>query len=115
MWDVGLSDLSRQQKEAVSSIAITLIFHLMSQVTIKTSSRTKKHYSPQGGKYFFGGSSSTGVSNIADSDVLTQSSSLKRVGKANGTPLTKDEKSTLRALLQKQRAYQELALASPAV
>lgn len=115
MWDVGLSGLSRQQREVVAGLALSLLFQLMSQVTIKTSSRSKKHYSPQGGKFFFGGTQSTGVSNIADFGVPTQSPRLKPVGKANGTPLTQSEKSTLRALLQKQRAAQELALVAPAV
>ena len=113
MWDQGLGSFSRQQKEVVVGLALSLLVHLMSQVTVKTSSHKKNVYHPQGGQYFFGGKSSSGVSNITEPGTMTQPSRSKPTIRANGSPLTQSEQRTLQALLQKQRAAQELALAVP--
>jgi hypothetical protein len=81
----------------------------MSQITVKTSTQKKK-YQPQAGKYFFGGNSPVGFSNISEPGAMTQPNRNKTIIRANGSPLTEDEKRTLQALLQKQRAARELEL-----
>ena len=108
IWDEGLDSLSRQQKEIVAGLTLSLLVHLMSQITVKPSPLRKQKYQPQGGTYFFGGSSSTDFTNINETGTLTQPSKpYKPAIRANGTPLTKEEELTLRALLQKKKAAEE--------